>query len=403
MWGWPVLAGIFGLGIVLLLIRLLSQNRQIEQLSIALRRPELSSKLLDNTAQGKSVDFEALVNTLEDPVILISARHRILYQNPVAENLWPLLSDGTTSLIEATRAYELDDFADNVLRGHHELPHEMTITSHLYRVVGTRITRPDGSIGAIVILRDISELQRLGRARRDFVANISHELRTPLTAIRLLADTLKVRVVPNDPNALKLLDQITSQTDTLTQLTQELYDLTQIESGHVPMRMISVNLRELVNGVIARLSPQAERAGLTLRNDIPETVQALVDAAQIARVLSNLIHNAIKFTPKGEIAIFSLPIEPHTTPMTPYPQDPDEQPAEYITMGVRDTGTGIPKEELPRIFERFYKVDRARGQGGTGLGLAIAKHIIEAHGCRIWAESTLSRGTTFYFTVPRDA
>ncbi len=402
MWLYTAL-GLLGLAVILLLI-LLTRARQ--QLHATQGASDLAVAIAPPNASDKLADFETLADALSDPIILISARHRIMYQNPVARQLWPPLPTGPTSLIEATRVYELDDYAADILHEHTVLPREITLNAHLFRVIGARITRPDDTVGALLILRDISELQRLGRARRDFVANISHELRTPLTAIRLLADTLKVRHITADPIAQKLLNQIGDQTDALTQLTQELYDLTQIESGSMPMRMIPVDLRELVDSVIVRLSPQAERAGLTLRNDVPLNTLGLVDVAQIARVFSNLIHNAIKFTTKGEIVVFAQPVEPSTaTKVAPtiVALTPDDLPAEYITLAVRDTGAGIPKEELPRIFERFYKVDRARGQSGTGLGLAIAKHIVEAHGCRIWAESTLSKGATFYFTVPCDA
>ena len=139
--------------------------------------------------------------------------------------------------------------------------------------------------------------------------------------------------------------------------------------------------------MLARLKPQAERAKLQLVNEIDLETRALFDENQVQRVLSNLVHNAIKFTASGSITVFTS--DAHSS-------------ADYIAVGVRDTGVGIPSEELPRIFERFYKVDRARGQAGTGLGLAIAKHIVEAHGGQIWAESALGKCTTFFFTVPRE-
>lgn len=297
MWIWPITVGLLGLVVVLLLM--LRQQRTNDQWRIATRRPDLATPLSSTDAPEAPIDFEQLADALDDPVILISARHRILYQNPIARQLWPPLPTGSTSLIEATRVYELDDYAADVLRERNELPREITLNAHLFRVSGARITRSDGTIGALLILRDISELQRLGRARRDFVANISHELRTPLTAIRLLADTLKVRYQIDDADAQKLLAQISDQTDTLTQLTQELYDLTQIESGSMPMRMISIDLRELVDGVVSRLSPQAERAGLILRNDIPENVRGLIDATQIARGFPTLSTTPSNSPPKG--------------------------------------------------------------------------------------------------------
>ena len=229
------------------------------------------------------------------------------------------------------------------------------------------------------------------------MANISHDLRTPLTAIRLLTDTLRISGDMDAEQRARHLDQISLQVDALTQLAQEMYDLSQIESGQVPMRMVRASLHELTTHVIERITPQAERAGTTLANEIGEDVYALVDPTQISRVLSNLLHNAIKFTPNGRIRVFIAP----TTPSTQDANNSEDE--DYLTVAVRDTGVGIAKSDLPRIFERFYKVNRARGQGGTGLGLAIAKHIVEAHGGRIWVESVEGKGATFYFTVPRES
>ncbi|MCS7055915.1 MAG: cell wall metabolism sensor histidine kinase WalK, partial [Thermoflexales bacterium] len=247
--------------------------------------------------------------------------------------------------------------------------------------------------------------QRLGRARRDFVATKSPELRTPLPAMNLRVATVRAESANNTPAPQRLLGQMQDQTESLTQLVQELSELTQIESGQMPMRMVRASLHEVVSTAITRLLPQAERAGLRMVNTVPDGLRGLFDPDQIRRVLSNLLHNAIKFTPHGEITVFVLPDEEAEKQLQKLRADPngiDLSVEDVLIVGVRDTGVGIPREELPRIFERFYKVDRARGQGGTGLGLAIAKHIVEAHGGRIWAESTLGKGTVFYFTVPRE-
>jgi two-component system phosphate regulon sensor histidine kinase PhoR len=299
--------------------------------------------------------------------------------------------------METARSYELDNFVEETQAAQNELPREVTINERLFRARATMISVGAQKNGVIVILRDISELQRLGRARRDFVANISHELRTPLTAIRLLTDTLRMSAELDAEQRAKHLDQISLQVDALTQLAQEMYDLSQIESGQVPMRMVRAPLRQLSAQVIERITPQAARAGTRLVNDVGDDVIALVDPTQISRVLSNLLHNAIKFTPNGSVRVYVVPEVPTAQGVI------DDEGSDYLTVAVRDTGVGISKSDLPRIFERFYKVNRARGQGGTGLGLAIAKHIVEAHGGRIWVESVEGKGATFYFTVPRDS
>jgi two-component system phosphate regulon sensor histidine kinase PhoR len=163
-------------------------------------------------------------------------------------------------------------------------------------------------------------------------------------------------------------------------------DLAQIESGQAPLKLLPENLRALVNKTMARFALQAERKNIIVRATVGEELRALVDAGNFDKVLGNLIHNALKFTPpRGRVTVDARAVD------------------DLLEIRVADTGVGIPARDLPRIFERFYKVDRARSreERGTGLGLAIAKHIVEAHGGRIWVESIEGAGATFYFTVPR--
>ncbi len=341
---------------------------------------------------------EALGEAVFDPVIFVDNDRQVTACNNAADRLG--ICKVGNSLIAAARSYELDSLAGDTIAGRAELPREFALHNRLFRAQAIRFTG-----GAVIVLRDVSELQRLGRARRDFVANISHELRTPLTAMSLLLDTFRAESANITPAQQRLLRQMQDQTESLTQLVQELSELTQIESGQMPMRMLRASLYDVVSTAITRLLPQAERAGLRIVNAVPEAQRGLFDPDQIRRVLSNLLHNAIKFTPQGQITVFVLADEEADRQLQKLRAEPngtDLTVEDVLIVGVRDTGVGIPREELPRIFERFYKVDRARGQGGTGLGLAIAKHIVEAHGGRIWAESTLGKGTTFYFTVPRE-
>ncbi len=350
---------------------------------------------------------DAIANTTIDPILFVGAGHIVTWCINAAQRLFGCACAPGRSLIEITRSYELDAIAEEALNNAYELPRELSLGGRQFRVrAGALDLENNGRESArevVLLLYDVGELQRLGRARRDFVANISHELRTPLTAIRLLVDTLRQSPANGDEAERgQLLDQISQQVDSLTQLTQELYDLSLIESGRVPMRMVPTDMAELVDSVITRLAPQAERAGLALTNRVEPGVIALVDPEQIRRVLSNLLHNAIKFTPRGSVTVW---VSDATPPQTALPgSEPADAAgeADHITLAVQDTGVGIPADALPRIFERFYKVDRVRGQGGTGLGLSIARHIVEAHGGRLWVESREGAGTTFYFTVPRE-
>lgn len=234
-------------------------------------------------------------------------------------------------------------------------------------------------------VRDVTELQRLGRARRDFVANISHDLRTPITTIGVLVDALKSEAAHSAKRRAKLLGSISDQTATLSQLAQELMDLSLIESGRMPLRLVDIPAVALLKDARERMLAQAERKEIEILVEMsPQDLRVLADHDNICRVLQNLIHNAIKFSPKqGQVVIGA-----------------DGQEGD-VRFWVRDWGTGISSEEQTRIFERFYKADVTRSSGGTGLGLAIARHIVEGHGGRIGVESAIGAGSTFWFTLIR--
>jgi two-component system phosphate regulon sensor histidine kinase PhoR len=247
-----------------------------------------------------------------------------------------------------------------------------------------RPTEESDAEGYLVILQDLTRIRRLETVRRDFISNISHELRTPLAGLKALVDTLRGGAIKDPPAAKRFLKRMDAEVDTLTQMVEELLELSRIESGQAPLRLAPTPVAELVVPPVDRLRPQAERAGLELTVLLPpELPLVLADADRARLVLTNLVHNAVKFTPPGgHIQIAARPA------------------GDEMIFSVQDTGVGIPVEDLPRIFERFYKADRARSGGGTGLGLAIAKHLVQGHGGRIWAESVEGQGSTFYFTLP---
>jgi two-component system phosphate regulon sensor histidine kinase PhoR len=248
--------------------------------------------------------------------------------------------------------------------------------------------------GAWIVLRDVSELQRLRRIRTEFVDNLSHELRTPLTNLRLLAETLAMEIDSAEvsPSVRDSIERIDAETDRLVQMVSELLDLARIEHGDVPMRRDPVDVGEVVRSTINRLQPFADRQEVTLRYQLPESSDDRAvtgDEERLEQVLVNLVHNAIKFSPAGGEVEVSV-------------SRTDGEPAKIVTK-VQDNGQGIPRKSLERVFERFYKVDRARtrdGSSGTGLGLSIARHIVEAHGGRVWAESVEGEGATFIVELP---
>ncbi|MBC7222671.1 MAG: PAS domain-containing sensor histidine kinase, partial [Anaerolineae bacterium] len=238
--------------------------------------------------------------------------------------------------------------------------------------------------GFLIVLQDLTEVRRLETVRRDFIANISHELRTPLASLKALVETLRDVALDDPPAARRFLDRAEAEVDALTQMVQELLELSRLESGQAPLEMKPVPVADLVVPSAERLRPQAERAGLEISFDLPADLPLVqADLERVRQVVLNLVHNAIKFTPAGGRIHIAA-----------------RQVGAEVQVSVADTGIGIPPEELDRIFERFYKADRARSRGGTGLGLAIAKHVVQAHGGRIWAESAEGRGSTFFFTLP---
>jgi two-component system phosphate regulon sensor histidine kinase PhoR len=266
--------------------------------------------------------------------------------------------------------------------------------------------RDAGPQACMVILQDLTRVRRLETVRRDFISNISHELRTPLASLKALVDTLRDGALEDPPAAHRFLDRMDTEVDALTQMVRELLELARIESGQVPFRLNAVSVEDVVGPPVERLRPQAERADLQLSVDLPPDLPpVLADVERARQVITNLVHNAIKFTPAGgQVGVSGLRfqvakdggVRPETVNVKPDPFPPGE----WVLIAVRDTGVGIPAEDLPRIFERFYKADRARSGGGTGLGLAIAKHIVQGHGGRIWAESIEGKGSTFYVAFP---
>jgi two-component system phosphate regulon sensor histidine kinase PhoR len=253
----------------------------------------------------------------------------------------------------------------------------------ILQAVARRLDAAGGRIG-VVVLRDLTELRRLEGIRRDFVANVSHELRTPLTSIRALVETLEAGALYDPEVSSEFLSRIVSEVDRLAELVDELLDLARLESGRVRLKLEPIDAEAAIRRVLQRLAPQTERAHLAVDFEAePHMPSFIGDRDRVDQVLLNLVHNAIKFTPSGGTISLSA-----------------KQDGEFIEFQVRDSGVGVDPEDMPRLFERFYKADRARRSQGTGLGLAIAKHIVQVHDGAIWAEPNLPRGTAFIFRLP---
>ena len=241
-----------------------------------------------------------------------------------------------------------------------------------------------GEWAMLAVFHDVSDVRRAEEVRRDFVANVSHELRTPLAALKSVIETLRTGAVEDPVMASDFLSRADAELDRLVQMVEELLQLSRIESGEVPLALQPLEIGEVLSTAVERMLPQAQRQGLDLSLNVdPMMPSIMADRVLLERAVVNLVHNAVKFTPRGG----SIGISAHSR---------DGR----VTVEVRDTGEGIDPTDLPRVFERFYKADRARRAGGTGLGLAIVKHTIEAHGGSIDAASEPGKGSTFSLSLP---
>jgi len=340
------------------------------------------ARLEASIASGRS-RLDALGEATSDGLLLLDANRLIVWANAAAWNIFdsagPQLGQ---PFIVLARDSELNQAVVDAVTGGRSMIRQALVGARSLRICAAPATDAGG---VAVCVQDVSELQRLGRARRDFVANISHELRTPLSNIDLAAQTLRQGLAGDPALARRMLDQIQVQVQILSQLSQEMMELAQIESGKVLLKLLPEEVEPVVRHSVMHLLPQAALKDQHISLVVPRGLIALMDDQQISRVLDNLVHNAVKFTPEGGIiSVYGEPLG-----------DDD------VCVCVADTGPGVAKEDQNRIFERFYKADRSRAQAGTGLGLAIARHIIEGHGGRIWVESTPGQGATFCFTLPK--
>ncbi|MFN8496024.1 MAG: ATP-binding protein [Caldilineaceae bacterium] len=337
--------------------------------------------------------LNTVLYVMGDGVLILNKEGRVRMLNPAAAQILhvPEQREGRRTFVQVVRDHRIVEVWNRCLQSKHEESATVELESgRLLRVVVTPLFKKgnptNGERGHLVIVQDLTRLHQLQTMRQDFVSNISHELRTPLASLRALVDTLNDGALDDPPAAQRFLRRMDVEVDALNQMVQELLELSRIESGKVPLVLRPTPVTQAIAPAAERLRMQAERAQLRLTIDLPSDLPPLiVDADRIQQVVTNLVHNAIKFTPSGGCVTITAQHNPTDA---------------NVTIKVQDNGVGIAAEDLPRIFERFYKADRARTGGGTGLGLAIAKHIVQAHGGRIWAESVLGKGSTFFFSLP---
>jgi two-component system phosphate regulon sensor histidine kinase PhoR len=372
---------------------------------------QMASRLRDtvDSLTERQHQLSAVLDNMADGVLITDDQGLVRLINPAATRF---LGTGEEQVLgrsfaQVARDHRLIDLWRRCLQEREEQVElvEMDWQGAFLQVVVTPLQDGDDR-ACLIILQDLTRLRRLETARRDFVSNISHELRTPMASLKALVDTLRDGALEDPPAARRFLDRMDTEVDALTQMVQELLQLSRIESGRAPIHVEPVPVADVVLLPIERLRAQAERAELNLDVDVPSGLPPiLADTERVQQVVTNLVHNAIKFTPPGgriEVSVRRLSVSDSAPELL---QSIGLEPGtlelgEWVLITVDDTGVGIPVDDLPRIFERFYKADRARSGGGTGLGLSIAKHIVQAHNGHIWAESLEGRGSTFHVVLP---
>jgi len=331
----------------------------------------------------------AILRSMAEGVVVISADQRILFSNQAFAQILGLDAAACEGRrpVEVVRQTDLLEVIGQVLAGRESVRSEVvmgTVRPRSFAVTAAPV-RADGTTGAVLVLHDISELRRLERVRRDFVANVSHELKTPLTAIQGFAETLLAGALDDRENRRRFLEIIRDHARRLARLTDDLLKLALIEAGKLELEFQPVAVAQLIEACVETTRIKAQQKQQTLEVDCPGGLPAAHgDRSRLADVLQNLLDNAVQYTPEGgRITVRARPADGR------------------VVITVSDTGIGIPLADQERIFERFYRVDAARSRevGGTGLGLAIAKHIVEAHGGRIWVESTVGQGSDFHFSI----
>ena len=342
--------------------------------------------------------LRVVLGGMAEGVIAIDSRRRLLFANQSADQLFGLGPQAVGRLVpELIRSPQIQAAVDSTLagpesyRGEIILPGREVLPRSIARVLAVHGSILPGSSpsGAVLVFHDVTELRRLERMRQDFVANVSHELKTPLASIKAYTETLLDWALHDEAVNVRFLNRIEEQADRLNQLILDLLSLARLESGHEVFHHGPLAVSAVVESCIETHRGRTEAKGLTLSLDlgpVEESTLVVADEEAVHQILDNLIDNAIKYTPEGGWVRVDCGISD-----------------EAVSLDVADSGIGIPRDDLPRVFERFYRVDKARSRemGGTGLGLSIVKHLIQSIGGEIGVDSRIGEGTRFTVKLPR--
>lgn len=359
---------------------------EIGQLSTAFNEMSASLKNTVETVSTERAKLTTVLNNMADGVILIDKDGNISATNRSAANLFGFEDKNVMgkSYVEIVRDHEVDAVVKlcSQTKKEQSVQFESSMTKRFVRVIAAPVA--DSKTNEILLLfQDLTEVRNLQTMRKELIGNISHDLRTPITGIKAMVETLRDGALDNKGTAKDFLVRIESEVDRMTQMVSELTELSRIETGKAELRIEPVNLNLVIKDAIEQLTPLAERQQVTISTELLSGLPEInADRDRIRQTIVNLLHNAIKFNKTGGSVIISTITNSNT-----------------LTVKIADTGIGISKEDLPHVFERFYKTDKARSKSGSGLGLAIAKHTIQAHNGKIWVTSEQGKGSTFSFNL----
>ena len=366
-------------------------NDEIGELarSLNLMSEEIKDKISKVDSERAKLDL--VLSSMFEGVIVTDSSEKIILMNPSLRKIFFVDTnpEGKKPL-EVIRNTAVQDIVDKIIQGKQGLAtEEITVSipeEKILKVNGVPIVRNNEFEGAILVFHDITELRRLEQIRQDFVANVSHELRTPISSIKGYAETLLEGALEDKDNAKEFISIIYQDSNRLANLINDLLDLSKIESGKMKMNFSPLDAVSVIKRAITVIENQAKVKSISFKvNLAPELPKIKADETRFSQVMINLLDNAIKYTPEnGSVTVAAKVVN------------------NSLQVDIEDTGIGISEKDLPRIFERFYRVDKARSRelGGTGLGLSIVKHIVQAHGGQVWVKSELGLGSTFSFTIP---
>lgn len=360
------------------------------------RVKELSKEIEELTLkaaglQRQNAAIQAILFSMVEGVVAVSKDTKILSLNPTIEKIFAVKAQESLGkfFLEAIRNNDLAEVINKVLKSGEFISQEIDLSwpvQKTFQVNASPIFDNKDVSGCLLVIHDITQLRKLEKMRTEFVANVSHELKTPITSIKGFVETLIEGALEDKENSREFLKIINNHTERLNNLINDLLDLSKIESRAVSLNLADFDLKGLACEVLAGFSSQIKKKGVSVSLEVASGITLEADRERIQQVLVNLIDNAVKFNKEnGSVKIYAEVLEGK------------------IKVTVEDSGQGIPEKDLPRIFERFYRVDKARSRelGGTGLGLSIVKHIIELHGGFAGVESTEGLGSKFYFTIPK--